>query len=107
MAAENGKRSLEEIFEEHLAVTKAGFERVDTNMNEGFRALRTELVGGLAQVRSEFRSDIEQLRSDLNAGFTRLEGRFDNLLVTSGSRSADHEDRITALEADVAKLKAG
>lgn len=95
--AGNGKRSLEEIFEEHLAVTREGFAqmRVEMNefrgelrdlrkdMNEGFRAIRTEMIGGLAQVRKE-----------MNAGFAKTPWDA-------------HEERITALEADVAKLKAG
>lgn len=86
----NGKRSLEEILEEHLATTKQGFAQLRTemtelrtDMNDGFRALRTEMIGGLAQVRKE-----------MNVGFARAPW-------------GQHEDRIAALEADVAALKAG
>jgi hypothetical protein len=70
----NGKRNLEEIFEEHLEVTKRGFE---------------------------------ELRAEMQQGFKRIEGRLDNMLITSGTKRRDHETRITALELDVAKLKAG
>ena len=85
MAGENGKRSLEEIFEEHLAVTKAGFERVNQNIAETALALRLEM----------------------KAGFDLISGRLDNSLLTAGATRLDHEARISALEADMAKLKAG
>ncbi len=92
MAGENGKRSLEEIFEEHLAVTKAGFERVNQNIADVALALRLELKAGFEQV---------------DRRFERIEGRLDNMLLTMGATRLDHESRITALEADVAKPKAG
>lgn len=88
MAGPNGKRSLEEIFEEHLAVTKAGFERVNQN---------------IAETRLEMRQGFDRV----DKKFERIEKRFDNMLLTMGGTRLDHEARISALEADVAKLKTG
>ena len=92
MAGPNGKRSLEEIFEEHLAVTKAGFERVNQNIAETALSLRMEMKSGFEQV---------------DKRFERIEGWLDNMLLTMGGTRLDHEARISALEEDVAKLKAG
>ena len=99
MAGPNGKRSLEEIFEEHLAVTKAGFERVNQNIAETALALRTEMQARFEQVDKRF--------EQINKHFERVEGRLDNALLTAGGTRLDHEARILALEAEVAKLKAG
>ena len=88
MAGPNGKRSLEEIFEEHLEVTKAGFERVNQNIAE----TRMEMQQGFERIDKQFK---------------RIEGRLDNMLVTMGGSRLNHEARISALEEDVAKLKAG
>jgi len=75
----NGKRSLEEILEEHLEVTKQSFDELRGDMNRGFTEMRQ--------------------------GFKRIEGRLDDMLRTMGRSRHDHETRVTALEADVARLK--
>ncbi len=92
MAGPNGKRSLEEILEEHLEVTKQGFDRVHRSIAETALALRLEMQAGFEQV---------------DKRFERIEGRLDNMLLTMGGTQLNHEARISALEADVAKLKAG
>jgi hypothetical protein len=113
MAGPNGKRSLEEIFEEHLAVTKAGFERVNQNIAETALALRMEMQSGFQQVDRRFEQvdrrfeQVDKRFEQIDKRFERIEGRLDNMLLTMGGTRLDHEARISALEEDVAKLKAG
>jgi septation ring formation regulator EzrA len=120
MAGPNGKRSLEEIFEEHLAVTKAGFDRVNQNIAETALALRTEMQKGFEQVDKRFEQvdkrfeqvdkrfeQVDKRFEQVDKRFERIEGRLDNMLLTMGGSRLDHETRITALEAEVAKLKTG
>lgn len=99
MAAPNGKRSLEEILEEHLEVTKQGFDRVHQSIAETALALRLEMQAGFEQIDKRF--------EQVDKRFERIEGRLDNMLLTMGGTRLNHEARISALEADVAKLKAG
>ncbi|MBL8953201.1 MAG: hypothetical protein JNK82_20655 [Myxococcaceae bacterium] len=106
MAEQNGKRSLEQIFEEHLAVTKAGFERVNQNIADSVLALRLEMQAGFEQVDKRF-EQVDKRFEQIDKRFERIEGRLDNMLLTMGTARLDHESRITALEADVAKLKTG
>jgi hypothetical protein len=114
--AANGKRTLEDILEEHLAVTKAGFDRVNQNIAESTLALRLEMSAGFKQMDARFQQvDARFQQADrkldhlsaIKAGIERLEGRFDNLLIIAGARSLDHEQRLQVLEAEVAKIKAG
>ena len=105
MAGPNGKRSLEEIFEEHLAVTKAGFERVNQNIAETALALRTEMHEGFERVDQRF-EQVDKRFEQVDKRFERIEGRLDNMLTMGGTR-LDHEARISALEVELAKLKTG
>jgi hypothetical protein len=95
--AANGKRTLEDILEEHLEVTKAGFDQVTQNLAETSLALRLELATGFKQVDARFQQ--------IDGRFQQLDKRLDNLLRTAGARGLDHEQRLQALEAEVAKLK--
>jgi hypothetical protein len=106
MAGSNGKRSLEEIFEEHLAVTRAGFERVNQNIAETALALRTEMQQGFERVDKRF-EQVDKRFEQVDKRFERIEGRLDNMLLTMGGSRLDHEARISALEAEIAKLKTG
>jgi hypothetical protein len=79
MSGNGAKRSLEEIFEEHLATTKAGFDR----MNQG-----------LAEVRSEMAQAFAQVRTEMAQGFAKVDRRFDALLKNTGGHHRDHHTRI-------------
>ena len=45
----------------------------------------------------------KNLRSEIKAGFARVNGRLDNMLVFMGEHHEDHEQRIQALERRVSK----
>jgi septation ring formation regulator EzrA len=113
MAGPNGKRALEDILEEHLEVTKQGFERVHQSIAETALALRLEMQAGFEQIDKRFEQvdkrfeQVDKRFEQVDRRFERIEGRLDNMLLTMGGSRVDHEARITALEADVAKLKAG
>jgi hypothetical protein len=84
------KRTLEEIFEEHLSVTKAGFDRFNSALAEAQR----ETNRGLSSVRR----DVAALREETSNGFAAVGGE----LADSFSRI---DGRLSALERAVAALK--
>jgi hypothetical protein len=105
-----GKRSVEEILEEHLETSRQGFAdlrselgTLRSDMNDGFRALRTEMIGGLGQVRKEMRAGLAEVRLEIvgvRADVTRR-------VVGVEVHHDDLDERVARLEADVDKLKGG
>ena len=83
-------RTLEEIFEEHLAVTKAGFERFSAVQSES----RQETAAGFVAVHE----DIAAVRDEMTNGFAAVGGE-----VADGFAKLD--SRLSALERAVEALK--
>jgi len=84
------KRTLEEIFEEHLTVTKAGFDLFNSALSEAQR----ENSRGLVAVRK----DVAKLSHETTNGFAAVGGE-----VADGFARIDV--RLSALEQAVASLK--
>jgi hypothetical protein len=72
------RRSLEEIFEEHLSVTKAGFDRFHSALAEAQRENARGFAGvrrDVASLREETANGFAAVGGELADGFSKIDGR--------------------------------